>query len=78
MVNPQTGEKITEHSVYPVPFYLVGKEYRFKESKTEKELEDLYKTPQGILSDIAPTILAIIKISQPSSMTGKSLLDIIT
>ena len=77
MVNPQTGEKITEHSVYPVPFYLVGKEYRFKESKTEKELEDLYKTPQGILSDIAPTILAIIKIPQPSSMTGKSLLDIL-
>ncbi len=78
MVNPQTGEKITKHSIYPVPFYLVGKEYRFKESKTEKELEELYKTPQGILSDIVPTILELMKIPQPSSMTGKSLLDIIT
>jgi len=77
MVNPQTGEKITEHSTYPVPFYLVGKEYRLEKPKAEKELEELYKTPQGILSDIAPTILELMKIPQPSSMTGKSLLDII-
>lgn len=77
MVNPHSGEKITEHSTFPVPFYLIGKEYKLEKPKTEQELEDLYKTPQGILSDIAPTILAIIKTPQPSEMTGKSLLDVV-
>ena len=75
MVNPQSGQPITEHSIHPVPFYLVGKEYKFEKPLTE-ESDELYKTPKGLLSDIAPTILEIIKIPQPPEMTGKSLLDI--
>ncbi len=77
MMNLQSGEKITEHSCNPVPFYLVGKEYKLKKSKTDEELERLYKEPEGILSDIAPTILSILKIPQPSEMTGRSLLDVL-
>jgi len=77
MLNLQTGEPITKHSVNPVPFYLVGKEFKFEEPKSEEKLEDIYKEPQGILCDIAPTILALIKIPQPPSMTGKSLLDVL-
>ena len=30
--------------------------------------------PQGILSDIAPTILKILKIDKPEEMTGLSLM----
>ncbi len=72
MINPQTGEIKTKHSINPVPLYLIGKEFK-KESPEEKQLGE----PQGILSDIAPTILDLIKIPQPSEMTGKSLLDIL-
>lgn len=77
MINPQTGEKITKHSTNPVPFYLVGKEYKLEKSKSDEELERLYKEPEGILSDIAPTILDLLKIPQPSEMTGENLLNIL-
>jgi len=72
MVNLLTGEIKTEHSGNPVPFYLVGKE--FKKSKPE---EKEWSEPEGILCDIAPTILALMKIPQPSEMTGESLLKIL-
>jgi len=77
LINLQTGEKITEHSNNPVPFYLVGEKYKLEKPKTEEEIEYLYKNPQGILSDIAPTILELIKIPQPKEMTGKSLLEVL-
>lgn len=77
MINLQSGEEITEHSANPVPFYLVNKDYRLEKPKTDEELENLYKEPQGILSDIAPTVLELMKIPQPSEMTGESLLNIL-
>ncbi|MFZ5559212.1 MAG: 2,3-bisphosphoglycerate-independent phosphoglycerate mutase [Patescibacteria group bacterium] len=77
MINLQTGEPITKHNTNPVPFYLVGKEFRLKKAKTKEEIEKLYRTPQGILCDIAPTILDLMKIPQPSEMTGASLLGIL-
>ena len=74
MVNLKTGEKITEHSINPVPFYLVGKEYK-KTTEISFALTD--NEPAGILCDIAPTILELMQIPQPSSMTGESLLSIL-
>ncbi len=74
MLNPRTGEIITEHSTSPVPLYLVTPENR-KEG-TSKRLVDL-KEPQGILSDVAPTILEFMKMPVPKEMTSQSLLDIL-
>ncbi|MBL8676294.1 MAG: 2,3-bisphosphoglycerate-independent phosphoglycerate mutase [Alphaproteobacteria bacterium] len=51
----------TAHTLNPVPFVL----YNGPEGALKK----------GKLSDIAPTILKLLKISQPSSMTGQSLLE---
>lgn len=69
MINPQTGQIDTEHSVAPVPFILVGPQY-------EKNIpEDDNTKPVGILADIAPTVLDILNIEAPSEMTGYSLLD---
>ncbi|MFZ5559544.1 MAG: hypothetical protein ACOZAL_01990, partial [Patescibacteria group bacterium] len=65
------------HNTNPVPFYLVGEEFRLKKAKTKEEIEKLYRAPQGILCDIAPTILDLMKIPQPSKMTGASLLGIL-
>lgn len=73
MIDLKTGEPIPEHSKNPVPFYLVGGEYKKKPSFA-KATEG---KPQGILSDVAPTILELMKIPQPLEMTGKSLLEIL-
>lgn len=64
MINNQTGQIDTEHNANPVPFIVISKELLGK-SQT---------LASGILADIAPTILSILGIDKPSSMTGRSLL----
>lgn len=56
------GNIDTKHSIYPVPFILVNN----KLSKC--------KVRNGILGDIAPTILKIMGIQEPTEMTGHNLL----
>jgi 2,3-bisphosphoglycerate-independent phosphoglycerate mutase len=74
MVNPRTGELITEHTNNPVPFYLVGKEFKREKPALTKPMTG---KPQGILCDIAPTILELMKIPNPPEMTGRSLLSVL-
>jgi len=77
MIDLKTGEKLTEHTINPVPFYLVGEEYKLIKPKTEQEIKDIFKYPEGILSDISPTILELLNIKKPEKMTGKSLLGVV-
>jgi 2,3-bisphosphoglycerate-independent phosphoglycerate mutase len=65
MINAHTGEIDTEHSTNTVPFIVVSREFLGK-SQT---------LPSGILADVAPTILALLGISKPISMTGRNLLE---
>jgi 2,3-bisphosphoglycerate-independent phosphoglycerate mutase len=58
MINPD-GSPHTSHTTYPVPFILIDGE--------RKNIEN------GVLGDIAPTILKMMNIEQPKAMTGKSL-----
>ena len=61
MVDEETGVPFTAHTTNPVPFVLVGAGKR-------KLRED------GILADIAPTLLEMMGLEQPAEMTGKSML----
>lgn len=74
MINLQTGEKITKHSLNPVPFYLVGADYKLEKPKTEEQIKDILNESQGLLADIAPTVLELLNIPKPPAMTGRSLL----
>ncbi len=76
LVNMQSGDIDKEHSTYPVPFIIVGNEYEGKTAgMPEGPNSDLSLIrPSGILSDIAPTILKIMKLKQPKEMTGKPLI----
>lgn len=65
MENVQTGEADTEHNTSPVPCIIVTGEYKNKP-------RDLHK---GILADVAPTILSLMKIPKPTQMTGRNLLE---
>lgn len=64
LINLETGEIDTEHSNLPVPFIIIGRNFMNKRLKLKT----------GILGDIAPTILRLMGIKQPASMTGHSLL----
>ena len=74
MISPQTGEIMTEHTTNPVPFFLIGEEFKIKTPREEGDMEKLYQPPKGIICDIAPTILELMQIPKPPEMTGRSLL----
>lgn len=60
----------TAHTTNPVPFILVeGEGLKIPGHGTEVRLRS-----DGRLADIAPTILDILKLPQPSEMTGRSML----
>ena len=60
MINAD-GSPNTAHTTYPVPLILVEK-------------NGIDKIENGVLGDIAPTVLDLLNIDQPKSMTQKSLL----
>jgi len=59
-LNPD-GSPNTAHSLNPVPIIVLGKEN--------------IQLKNGTLRDVAPTILDLMKISQPKEMTGESLIS---
>jgi 2,3-bisphosphoglycerate-independent phosphoglycerate mutase len=64
LINNETGEIDTEHSGYPVPLYIIGNQFQNKSTML----------PSGILADIGPTILKLMDIPKPDSMTGRALI----
>ena len=65
MIKLQTGQIDTEHSTNPVPFIAVSKEF----------LGKCQNLQAGILADVAPTVLSLLSIPQPTQMTGRNLLE---
>lgn len=70
MVNLRTGEMLTEHTTNPVPFVLASAECKLSYPQKLGQKQGV----NGILSDIAPTVLEIMEIPKPEEMTGASLL----
>lgn len=68
MIDASTGAIETEHSTNPVPFIAISK--------------TLMGHPQtltsGILADVAPTVLKLLGLEIPGSMTGRNLLENLT
>ncbi len=63
MVDLETGGPYTAHTLNPVPFLLVGEEYKNRQLR-----------PGGALKDIAPTILDLMELPIPAEMEGENLL----
>ena len=61
MVDPVTQEPHTQHTLYPVPCMVIDE-------------ANWHLRPGGDLSAVAPTVLQLMGLQQPPSMTGKSLL----
>jgi 2,3-bisphosphoglycerate-independent phosphoglycerate mutase len=63
LIEYDTGKPFTAHTTNPVPLYLVAPSYAQAHLRSD-----------GILADVAPTILQIMGIPQPKDMTGRSLI----
>ncbi|MGJ7045110.1 2,3-bisphosphoglycerate-independent phosphoglycerate mutase [Thermoanaerobacterium thermosulfurigenes] len=61
MIDPVTKEPQTAHTTNPVPFIVIGE-------------GDVTLRNDGILADIAPTVLDILGLPKPQEMTGTSLI----
>lgn len=57
----EDGSPNTAHSLNPVPFIVIS--------------DTIKKVHNGVLADIAPTVLDIMGLAVPSEMTGRSLVD---
>ncbi len=63
MTDPDSGEAFTQHTTFQVPVLLSN-------ADRSVALHD------GVLADVAPTMLALMGLDQPAEMTGQSLLAI--
>ena len=70
----QTGEIDKEHSISPVPLYIIGKDFEGKVAAGAAGKDLSQMTPAGVLADVAPTILHIMGLKRPEAMTGRSLI----
>lgn len=62
MKDYQTGEPYTAHTTFPVPVVVIG-------------VKDHIQVRDGILADLAPTLLDLIGLPKPDEMTGVSLIQ---
>ncbi len=62
MVDPRTGEPHTAHTLGPVPFILADPDFRGAKLRSE-----------GVLADVAPTVLQVMGLPQPREMKGLGL-----
>jgi len=66
MLDPVTHQVETEHSTNPVPFIVVSRKHN----------SSGHSLKEGILADVAPTILPLLGLSKPDLMTGRNLLPL--
>jgi len=71
MINLTTLEKDTEHSTNPVPCWLVSPNYKKKATFTARFSSDM----DGMIVDIASTVLELLGLKKPNEMMGRSLLS---
>jgi 2,3-bisphosphoglycerate-independent phosphoglycerate mutase len=64
LVEYDTGKPLTSHTTNPVPLYFVVPQW-----------PDVHLRGDGILADVAPTMLQLLGIPRPAEMTGRSLIE---
>lgn len=75
MKNLGTGEMDTEHSTNPVPLWFITADNH--REKTADAMVREENQVEGLLSDVAPTVLEIMGIPKPTEMHGESLMSLL-
>jgi len=77
MINPVSGNISKEHSSNPVPFFMIDNNFKINRRRKVK-FEDAGRVePNGLLADVAPTVLQILSLKKAKDMAGASLIDAI-
>ncbi|MDP2933526.1 MAG: alkaline phosphatase family protein, partial [bacterium] len=71
----QTGRIRKAHTTNPVPLILAGHGLRLPKKLEKGYLQLAEQTPEGLLSDVAPTALDLMGLGKPVEMSGISLLS---
>ena len=64
LVDPESGEPHTAHTLNPVPIVFCGESLKGQSIR-----------PHGVLADVAPTLLQVLDLEVPSAMTARSLFE---
>lgn len=78
IVSHLTHERSTDHTNNPVPLIYLAPDNRLPAPKDENVMIQVLSNPIGVLADVAPTLLEILKIPVPKQMTAQSLLTSLT
>ena len=65
MIDPHTGAPLTSHTLLPVPLWLLDDDFKGA------------KLREGILADVAPTVLQVMGLDIPKEMTGNGLVSLV-
>lgn len=71
-MNLRSGLINKEHSTSPVPLTIIGRRWEGQGLLAGQDIANL--TPVGFLSDVAPTMLALMDLQKPAAMTGRTLI----
>lgn len=72
---PVSGERRTNHTANPVPFYLIASELKRNAPRSVLEIRQKYEHTEGVITDVAPTILELMGLPAPREMGGLSLIS---
>lgn len=75
VINQLTHNNTTDHTNNPVPVIYISPENKQDPPKGDEIVEQLLLNPIGVLADIAPTVLTILDLPPPKSMTAQSILE---
>ncbi len=78
MVNVKTGQIDKDHTTNPIPFILVAEDLRRIREERPDYASLATVVPDGVVSDVAPTVLALMGLEKPPEMTAVSLLRALT
>lgn len=73
LINPVTNEPDKEHNFSPVPFLVVGNQYKGRGNPGIIDEDPSILQPVGLLSDVAPTVLSLSGLGPAPEMTGTKL-----
>ena len=76
-LDPATGQIDKGHSPNPVPLIVAGRGLERKNIKGKGYFELTTVTPEGVLSDVGPTILDLVGLKKPDEMTAASLMPVL-
>jgi 2,3-bisphosphoglycerate-independent phosphoglycerate mutase len=77
MINTRTGEIDKDHTTNPVPCLFIIPEFKFSTPHEKSFISLAGRPPDGVISDVAPTVLELLGLPKPADMDAVSLIRLL-